>query len=150
MSDIIAFVALIVSIYGLWLSYKIAKIFAQRNEDKMLIDELLEILQEMQEQASHFFLDKRQERPNSHIYVASLSSKMNVASFLIHILKTERKILKSNIDNPLSDLYLYSTLDAEKTNKQKPEKNAEQFSNMDQAYLKCVSIIYQSFQSKYK
>ncbi|MFZ7186326.1 hypothetical protein ACLSY8_00060 [Avibacterium avium] len=55
MSDIIATVALIVSIYGFWLSYKIAKIFAQRNEDKMLVDELLGILRETQEQATYFF-----------------------------------------------------------------------------------------------
>ncbi|WP_281772267.1 hypothetical protein [Haemophilus parahaemolyticus] len=150
MSDIIAILALVVSIYGLWYSYKIAKIFAQRNEDKMLIDELLKMLSEMQAQASHFFLDNKQVRPNPHIYVASFSSKISLAQFLIHILKNDRKLLQNNIDAPLSDLYLYGTLNAEKANKQKPEKNTEQFSNMDQAYLKCTSIIYQSFQSKYK
>ncbi|HGO5823357.1 TPA: hypothetical protein ACK3JW_001023 [Mannheimia haemolytica] len=55
MTDTIAFIALVISAYGLWLSYKIAQIFALRNEDKMLVDELLAVLRDMQEQASHFF-----------------------------------------------------------------------------------------------
>ena len=54
-SDIIAFIALVVSAYGIWLSYKIAVVFANRNEDKILLDELLSILNDMQEQAAHFF-----------------------------------------------------------------------------------------------
>ena len=148
-SDIIAVIALVVSAYGIWLSYQIAVVFANRNEDKMLLDELLSILNDMQEQAAHFFLDNKKERSTSHIYVATFSSKFSVANFLIHTLKNDRKILKGNIDNPLSNLYMYGTLNVEMINKQKPEKNSEQFSNMDQAYLKCIGIIHQAFQSKY-
>lgn len=148
-SDIIAFIALVASVYGIWLSYKTAVDFANRNEDKMLIDELLFVLKDMQEQAAHFFLDNNKNRPTSHIYVATLSSKFHVANFLIHTLKNDREIIKENIDKPLSNMYMYGTLNVEMINKQKPEKNSAQFSDMDQAYLKCVGIIHQAFRSKY-
>lgn len=148
-SDIIALIALVASVYGIWLSYKTALAFANRNEDKMLIDELLLVLKDMQEQAAHFFLDNKKERTTSHIYVATLSSKFMVANFLIHTLKNDRQILKENIDTPLSNMYMYCTLNVEELNKQQPEKNSVQFSDMDQAYLKCVGIIHQAFRSKY-
>lgn len=146
MSNFIALIAIVVSIYGIYLSYRLNITFTRRNEDKMLLDELLGILKDIQAQSAHFFLDYKEDRSSHHIYVATISSKTSIAQFLIHTLQqNKRTILKSNINEPFSDLYLYSTLNAEVVNEQTPEQNTAQFSDMDSAYLKCVSIIHLAF-----
>lgn len=148
-SDILAIIAIFISSYSIWNSNKTAANLAKRNEDKLLSDELLALLRDMQEQAAHFFLDAKKDRSTHHIYVAVFSSKLNIAYFLIHLLKEERHVIQEEINQSLSDLYLYATLNVEGIHKRKPEENAQQFACLDQAYQKCIGIIHRAFQNKY-
>lgn len=149
-SDFIALAAVGISLYSLYWTRKIAITIAERNENKILLDELLYTIKEMDSLASHFFLTDRKERLDTHHYSASFVSKSRIAQYLAYTLKEDKAILSDSIDKPLSDLHKFATLNTEKINSNSVAENLSQYSNVNTAYLNCVQIIHQTFQAKYQ
>ncbi|OOR94255.1 hypothetical protein [Haemophilus paraphrohaemolyticus] len=144
-SNSIALCAMLYTIVGV----RQSRLFAKRAEDKVLVDSLLQILSEMENLSSHFFLSDRRERADTHYYSTCFLTKLNIAIHITKILHEKRNILQENIYEHFSKFHWYATVDIESINAKTSEQNAGQYKNINQAYLKCIVDIYNAFEEKY-
>lgn len=148
-ANITSFLALLISAIGVYFGYWVANQIAKRNENKILAEDLLSTIKEMHLLSEEFFNKSQYSKLSIKFYSDSFSTRMYIASFLVYLLKEQSKLLKSDIDKPLSDFHKSATFDVEKINGFSIEKRVSTYAEITKFYLECVRIIHQSFQSKY-
>lgn len=148
-SDIIALVALLVSGIGIWISCDLAKKLTKRNEDKLLLDELLSLLNQLNQLSSNFFLSDRRDRLDTHHFHALFLVDYAAANHLIQILKEKRKLFMS-IDQDFSNFHRLSTENTESINSWDVEQCLQRHSQINESYLKCMKQIYDTFHQHHK
>lgn len=145
-SNGIALCAMLYTIVGVHQSQKLAR----RNEDKMLVDSLVQMLSEMEAISSKFFLSNKEERVDIHYYSACFLTKLNVAINIARILQEKRSVLSDSIYTPLSTFHWHATVNIESIYTRKIEQNLEQYRSINQAYLNSITKIYDSFEKHYE
>lgn len=148
-SDIIALCALFVSVAGIWISHRLAKQLTKRNEDKLLLDELLSLLNKLNQLSSNFFLSDRRDRLDTHHFHALFLVDYAAAHYLIQTLRGKRK-LSIDIDQDFSNFHRLSTENTEHINSWNTEECLQRYSQINESYLKCMKQIYDTFHQHHK
>ncbi|MGB5856528.1 MAG: hypothetical protein WBH20_14880 [Oceanisphaera sp.] len=149
-SVVISCTGLLIVFIGWNVIYRNAKRIATRAETKSILDDIIKHINDIESNATNYWLSGRRERVDHENYELLLMAKRNVLASRIELLTIRNITVCDKSHDNLSNMFEYALLDCEAADQTSADKRREIAQNILNASTELVMSLYNNFAVHYR